>query len=233
MEQPTSPSSASNLSVPLAIVVAGALIAVAIYFVGQSSPTTGTPADTAADVPPVTSADHRLGSPDAPITIIEYSDIDCPFCKQFHATMKEIMNEYGAAGQVAWVYRNFPLAQLHPTAPKLAEAAECVAELAGNEAYWKFLDVLFTYAPLNEKTDMTRIADYAGEAGVTDTAAFRSCYDSGRMSDKIQKQFEDAVASGGQGTPHNILITKNGKTIPIAGAQPYATIKSIIDAALE
>ncbi|MEN9390324.1 MAG: hypothetical protein RLZZ283_424 [Candidatus Parcubacteria bacterium] len=230
--EPTQPAAANNFSIPLAIVVAGALIAVAIYFVGQS-PAAGTPTDTSVEVPPVTSADHRLGSPDAPVTIIEYSDLDCPFCKQYHATMKEIMNEYGTTGQVAWVYRNFPLAQLHPNAPKLAEASECVAELAGNEAYWKFLDVLFTYAPLNEKTDMTRIADYAGEAGVTDIAAFKTCYDSGRMSEKIQKEFNDAVASGGQGTPHNILITKSGKTIPIAGAQPYATVKSIIDAALE
>ncbi|MEK7531187.1 MAG: thioredoxin domain-containing protein [Patescibacteria group bacterium] len=230
--EPTPPAM-SNFSVPLAIVVAGALIAVAIYFVGQSPATGTTPTDTTSDVPPVTAEDHRLGSPDAPITIIEYSDLDCPFCKQFHATMKEIMNEYGAAGKVAWVYRNFPLAQLHPNAPKLAEASECVAEQLGNEGYWKFLDVLFTHAPLNEKTDMTKIADYAGEAGVSDIAAFQSCFDSGRMSEKVQKEFNDAVASGGQGTPHNILITKSGKAIPIAGAQPYATVKSIIDAALE
>lgn len=235
MDEPTQPAAATaqNLSVPIAIVIAGALIAAALYFVGGGTPTTNN-TDTTPDVTvvPVTSDDHILGNPDADVIVIEYSDLDCPFCKQFHATMKQIVSEYGASGKVAWVYRNFPLAQLHPNAPKLAEAAECVADLGGNDAYWKFLDAMFEAAPAGTMTDMATLPALAAKAGVS-TANFNTCFASGKFQAKVADEFNDAVASGGQGTPHNIVInTKTGHTVPIPGAQPYATVKSVIDTVL-
>ncbi len=220
-----------NLTIPIAIVVAGALIAGALYFAGGGSGTTDGPTGTtdAKEIPKVTEADHILGDPNAPIKIVEYTDLECPFCKQFHVTMKQIIDEYGKDGQVAWVVRNFPLAQLHPNAPKLAEAAECVAELAGNAAYFTFLDDIFEQAPMNARFDMTKVTETAVRSGAT-ASAFDTCYNSGKYKTKIETEFNDAIATGGQGTPHNIIVTDDGQTIPLPGAQPYATIKSVLEA---
>ncbi len=222
-----------NLAIPIAIVVAGALIAVSLYFVGNggTGPTTSTGTPTDIEVPEVTETDHILGNPDARIIIVEYTDLDCPFCKQYHATMKQIMAEYGPTGEVAWVMRNFPLAQLHPNAPKLAEASECVADLGGNDAYWKFLDEMFDVAPAGTFTDLADLPTLAAKVGVNSTE-FNNCYNSGKFQSKVQDEFNDAIASGGQGTPHNVVVTASGKTVPIPGAQPYATVKSIIDTVL-
>jgi len=94
------------------------------------------------DLPAVSEADHLRGEKGAKITIVEYSDFDCPFCFRFHTTMQQVLDEYD--GQVNWVYRDFPLPQLHPNAPKLAEAAECIASQNGEEAFWKFADAYYT-----------------------------------------------------------------------------------------
>jgi protein-disulfide isomerase len=221
-----------NLTVPISIIIAGALIAGALFFAGQAAtPSENTRPEATEDalqnVPPVTDEDHVLGNPNAPIVIIEYSDIECPFCKQFHVTMQQIIDEYGRDGRVAWVYRHFPLTQLHPNAPRLAEASECVAEIGGNTAFWSFLDEVFIVAPGNTPFPMNRLNEVARTVGV-DENAFTECLESGRYRARIEQQFNDALASGGQGTPFNIIIAGD-EIIPIPGAQPYATIKQIIE----
>lgn len=222
-----------NLQIPIAIVAAGALIAAALYFTGAgSSPTT--PADNTPEpkeVVAVTTSDHILGDPNAPIKIVEYSDLECPFCKQFHTTMKTIIDEYGKNGQVAWVHRHFPLAQIHPNAPTLAEASECVAAQLGNTGFWNFVDAIFAAAPGNARFDMTKLTATAASVGA-DGAKFDACMKAGTFKAKVEKEFNDAVASGGQGTPHNIVITKDGENIPVPGAQPYENVKAVIEAAL-
>src|SRR3990167_1249729 len=124
------PSSTKNsLAIPLSIVFGFALIAVAIYFSGMNktvAPNTAqnngdTPVTTVSNIPPVDETDHIKGNPNAPILIVEYSDYDCPFCKSFHETMNRIIEEYGATGKVAWVYRQFPIPQLHQNAPRISE----------------------------------------------------------------------------------------------------------------
>ena len=89
----------------------------------------------------VTGEDHIRGSIDAEVVLVEFSDLDCPFCKQLHPTLKRLVDEYD--GRVAWVYRHYPLEQLHPNAPLLAEASECVAQIKGNDAFWEFIDRYF------------------------------------------------------------------------------------------
>jgi protein-disulfide isomerase len=143
--QPNSP--ASTILIPIAIVFGFGLIAAAIFFSGGKTTTpTGVvknpavnPSETtSAKIRPVDDTDYIRGNPNAPITVVEYSDYDCPFCKNFHDTMNTIMKEYGVTGKVAWVYRQFPLAQLHPNAPRISEAAYCVGELGGSDAYFTF-----------------------------------------------------------------------------------------------
>jgi len=225
-----------NLTVPIAIVVAGALVAGALFFSGAGTRDTNNPSNSnenaqVAKAAAVSAQDHIIGNPDADVVIVEYSDIECPFCKQFHVTMQQIMDQYGADGKVAWVFRHFPLAQLHPNAPKLAEASECVAELGGNTAFWSFLDEIFAIAPINELFPMDQLTATAAKVGI-DSAAFDACLASGRHQDTVESQFNEAIASGGQGTPHNIIMVKSGERVALPGAQSYATVKSVIDTIL-
>lgn len=96
--------------------------------------------DTTDQVAPVTEADHIKGSLDAPIKIVEYSDYDCPFCSRFHDSMNQVVEQND---DVAWVYRHFPLDQLHPNARTIAQISECIAEAEGNDAFWTFTDGYF------------------------------------------------------------------------------------------
>jgi protein-disulfide isomerase len=97
--------------------------------------------EAAASMPAVSDSDHFRGSRDAKVVFVEYSDYDCPFCSRLHPTLKRLVDEYD--GRVAWVYRHFPLTQLHPQARDVSIAAECAAELGGNDAFWEFTDRYF------------------------------------------------------------------------------------------
>lgn len=238
----------SPFLIPGAIVAAGFFIAAAIVY-SNKTPALPSGAGTigvagagqVAGAPvrmrPVSAQDHLLGNPAALVTVVEYSDLECPFCKNFHATMHQIMegvggtDGYGASGKVAWVYRQFPLAQLHPKAPSEAMASECVAELGGNEAFWRYIDKIFINTPSNNGLDPALLPQWASDVGVN-AGAFDACMKSGRHAKRIQDDGADAVAAGGQGTPYSVAITRSGKTFVINGAQPYAETKKIIDQAL-
>jgi len=88
-----------------------------------------------------TANEHIRGNPKADIAIIEYSDFQCPFCTRVHPTYQKIIAEYG--DKVMWVFRHFPLDSIHPDAIPLAEGSECIAELAGKDAFWTYTDALF------------------------------------------------------------------------------------------
>ena len=94
------------------------------------------------EVPPIDATDHVQGDPTkAQVTLIEYSDFECPFCARFHPTLKKIVSE--SNGNIAWVYRSFPLTQIHQYAMERAIASECVATIKGNDAFWQYADLLF------------------------------------------------------------------------------------------
>ncbi len=214
--------------IPIAILVAGLLVAGALFYKGKTGPVTdpNLPPEEIV-VAPVSASDHVLGSPNAPITIIEFSDIDCPFCQTFHATMERITDEYGKDGQVAWVYRHFPLDQLHPNARAKAESSECVASLGGNDAFWAYLKILF------ERSDET-LADLpaiAASVGVNQTA-FNTCVSEDRFAARVVADGDAAIAAGGRGTPYSVVLTADGDTFPINGAQPYEVVKQVIDTIL-
>lgn len=114
------------------------MIAVALAE-GEGSVADSEEAQALEQMTPINESDHIKGNRDAKVVIVEYSDFDCPFCTRFHNTMNSIVKKYPPT-EVAWVYRHFPLAQLHPDAETVSVAAECVAKLEGNEAFWKFAD---------------------------------------------------------------------------------------------
>ena len=141
-------SKQNNLAISIAIVVAGVLIAGAVYLGSRGEDSSGVQlpaaeAESLDEMRPAAKDDHIRGNPDAPVKIVEYSDAECPFCKSFHSTMQRVVDEYGASGKAAWVYRHFPLDNIHPKADKEAEATECAAELGGNGTFWAYVDRLF------------------------------------------------------------------------------------------
>ncbi len=174
--------------------------------------------------------DHIRGNPDAPVTLIEYSDFECPFCKSFHSTVRKVVEE--SNGKVRWVYRHFPLESIHPVkARKEAAASECAAELGGNEAFWKFADRFFEVTPSNNKTDIdTVLPRIAREIGL-DGAKFASCLASARHDRRIDEDIQNAGATGGRGTPWSLVVSKGGKVYPLSGAQPYASVKQLVELA--
>lgn len=176
--------------------------------------------------------DHIRGNPSAPITLVEYSDFECPFCKRFHLTAKQLVDE--SKGQVRWVYRHFPLDALHPVkARKEAAASECAAELGGNDAFWKFADRFYELTPSNNRTDIDRVLpQIAREIGL-DAKKFESCLASGRHDQRVEEDLQNALATGGRGTPWSIIVSKNGKTYSLSGAQPLAAVKQLVEIALQ
>ncbi len=232
--EPSPQQNASSLAIPIAIVVGFGLIALAIYFsgfgTGAPAPAPSAPTETtqaSGKIRPVDSSDYIKGNPNAPILIVEYSDYDCPFCKQFHETMTRIMDEYGVGGKVAWVYRQFPLTQLHPNAERISQAALCVGELGGNDAFWKYSDRIFAERDLNEPTNITKLPEYAEEVGVSKESLI-ACLESGKHAETIADSLRDGAQAGIQGTPQSFVIVGN-QMAPINGAQPYAVVKQVVD----
>ena len=220
--------------IPLAIIVAGGFVAAAVYFgTGSSSPTTATNTDNQnveINLVPVTEKDHIVGSRNAALVIVEYSDTECPFCKTFQNTMKEIVQTYD--GEVAWVYRHFPIAQLHTKAAKESEATECAAELGGNQAFWKYLDKIFETTNSNDTLDPSELPKIATAIGL-DVIAFNTCLWSGKYAELVKKSVEEAIKAGALGTPYSVIVTKDGQKVLINGAEPITMVKAKIDALLK
>ncbi len=230
----------TSLALPISVIIAGVIIAGAVYLTrtsGPPNPAVNTPpASTNITVRPVDATDHILGNPNAEIVIIEYSDTECPFCKNFHETMHQVMDTYGKDGKVAWVYRHFPIYKgeraLHPKAGKQAEATECAAELAGADGFWKYIDRLYKITPSNNQLSESELPEIAVYVGI-DRAAFTACLSSGKYADAISKAYDEAVLAGANGTPYSVIITKDNPPLPITGgALPYTAMKTIIDSIL-
>jgi len=226
-----------KLSVPIAIVIAGGLIAGALYYSNTKAPSQVVnnnvpPTNNNLEMKPVSSDDHILGNPNADIIIVEYSDTECPFCKTFHTTLQRVMTEYGKDGKVAWVYRHFPIDQLHSKARKEAEATECANELGGSEKFWEYINLLYQTTTSNDSLDPAELPKIAKTVGLN-VDAFNTCLSSGRNSAKVEASYQDAIKAGGRGTPNSIILSKDGTKTPIEGALPYESLKNIIDALLK
>lgn len=232
----------NNLSIPIAIVIAGALIATALY-TGTSKGSDAVsdrqvqkiagqqPVPQVGDVKAVDFAtDHIKGDKNAKVFVIEYSDFECPFCKRFHPTMQQVVDHY--QGKVAWVYRQFPLS-FHANAEKEAEASECASEQGGNDAFWKYADKIIERTTSNGTGfALTSLVPLAKEIGLDETK-FKTCLDSGKYTKHVQQDEQEGQAAGVNGTPGSIIWTKNGKPQLISGAVPLSSLTTVIDQALK
>jgi protein-disulfide isomerase len=186
--------------------------------VADTEPTTVT------GVPVVDEDDYIRGNVDAPITIIEYSDFECPFCQRFHPTVQQVLDEYG--DQVRWVYRHFPLS-FHANAESAALAAECAGE-QGNDFFWEVGDLLFeNMDSLGEST----YQEIAAEVGLN-VSDWQTCYDEERYISKIRTQAQEGGAAGVTGTPGSFIVDADGNAIPLKGALPYSSVSAAIDSLL-
>ena len=223
----------SQYVLPFTIVVAGALIAGAVFLAGKGS--TPTPGDTGQDGTITARAydpakDHILGNPNAKVKVVEYADLECAYCKTFNTTMHQVMSYYGASGNVAWVFRPFPLASIHSKAPKEAEAAECAADQGGDVAFFNYNDAVYEITPGSNGLDLAELPKIAERMGL-DVAKFNSCLSSGKFARRVQDSYNEAIKDGGQGTPYTLIMVGTD-AVPLNGAQPYDSMRAAIDAVL-
>ncbi|OGG60421.1 hypothetical protein A3C89_04120 [Candidatus Kaiserbacteria bacterium RIFCSPHIGHO2_02_FULL_50_50] len=220
----------ASLALPIAIVIAGIAIAAAILssngvfanLFGGDLPQFAPTEISIAPFDPAT--DHIIGNPNAPVILIEYSDFDCPYCQIFHSSMKQLMAEHGAAGNVAWVYRSLPI--ITENSPTISYAAECVAEIGGNDVFWKFADDIFSRTH-GTHFDIATLTEKVKATGVNMTA-YTNCMTGDTHKARMQALMDNVLALGVNGTPATFAIVK-GKTYPIeGGALPYAQLTNAL-----
>lgn len=168
--------------------------------------------------------DPILGDRDARISIVEFSDFQCPFCARAHTgALADLRNsDFFKNGEVNLVYKHFPLSSIHPYAQKAGEAAEC-ANRQGK--FWEYHDTLF----VNQASlDDSSLKSYAVQIGL-DTGTFNSCLDGGEAESEVLKELAQATAAGGRGTPYFVVINnQNGDTQTVSGAVPWSNFEAVI-----
>lgn len=216
-----------SLTIPLAIALGGIIIAGALYV---SMPKSLVTKDSSALVRPISAADHILGNPTAPVTIITYTDFDCTFCKDFHDTLLRIITSEGATGNIAWIYRQFPLTEIHPNALPHARAAECITQVGGNVAFWRFADILYKKQPVNPP----QYGELAAEIGIS-TTDFATCFATAAttVDARIMKDRQNALDIGAEGTPYSLILVAGKAPVIMNGGYPYIAVKQLLDEALQ
>ena len=185
---------------------------------------TAPPRPTELKITKPTTDEHWRGSKDAKFVLVEYSDLECPFCKQAHPTLQKLLSEN--EGKMAWVFRHYPLT-FHPKAQKSAEAVECASEQGGDDAFWKMTDAIYEKMP---DVELTGMADLANNVGL-DGAALQTCMDSNKFAQKVKDQQAEGTKAGVQATPSNVIYNlSNGKNLLVEGALPYEQFKPQLDA---
>ncbi|MFH1631590.1 MAG: thioredoxin domain-containing protein [bacterium] len=174
----------------------------------------------------VTAADHVRGAEDPKIIWIEYGDFECTSCEEFYLTGKNILFNY--SDSVLFVYRHYPF-PTHPGAEMKAVAAECAGELAGEEAFWLFHDLIFELTASGAGgLSVTELLPIAVELGF-DREDFSKCLYSDRYEDRITQDLIIGIEGGVQGTPTSFVIGPDGEVTIISGAISYSAASSLIE----
>jgi protein-disulfide isomerase len=163
----------------------------------------------------VAAADPVLGSTAAPVTIVEFSDFQCPFCQSVAPTLKRVRETYGDKVRIVW--KDYPLTQIHPQAFKAGEAAHCAGEQG---KYWEYHDRLFANQQALQADSLKK---YAADLGL-DTAKFNACVDTSKYGDRVREGVAQGSRLGVNSTP---TVYINGRML--SGAQPYEAFVAIID----
>lgn len=167
--------------------------------------------------------DHIRGNKNADVTLVTYTDLECPFCKRFHDTTAQLLQKYG--NELRIVYRHFPLDQLHAQARTEALATECAGEQG---KFWELIDIIFAQTTSNDGLDLAKLPEYAKQAGVKDVNKFNKCLADKKYTDKVAADEQDAQTAGAQGTPYSVLVGPNGELVPVNGAQPLAALEATV-----
>lgn len=163
--------------------------------------------------------EHWRGNKSARYVWVEYSDLECPFCKSVHPNMIKLMQDSG--NNVAWVWRHYPLS-FHPKAQKSAEAVECANDQGGDDSFWQMVDTIFDKMPDMELSELPTIAAQIG----LNQDTFKTCLDSGKFEQKVKDEQAQGTKEGVQATPTGVIYDMNtGKTLLIEGALPYDSLK--------
>lgn len=187
---------------------------------GAQAPSPSAPSVPSGPVDVSLDDDPVLGDKNAKVTIVEFSDYECPFCgRYFTQTYPQLKKDYVDTGKVKIVFRDYPL-PFHQNAQKAAEAAECADDQG---KFWEMHNKLFSN---QQKLDVASLKKYAGELAL-DQAKFDDCLDSGKYASEVEKDMQDGSSYGVSGTPSFFV---NGQLL--VGAQPYSEFKKLIDAEL-
>lgn len=249
--------SGSFITAPAAILIGSILISISILISGGAIrikgfntagtggnavlPTSSTQPAAAAPTEPTSATvsmddDPVLGDKNAPVTIVEFSDYECPFCKRhYEQTHAQLKTNYIDTGKVKLVFRDLPLSFHDPMATTEAIAANCAREQGGDTAYYKLHDKMFEETTSNGSgLTKDQLNKFASEQGLNE-ANFKSCVDSEKFKDEVAKDLADAGTAGATGTP-SFVIGKSGDQVSgklIVGAQPYTAFQAEIDALLQ
>lgn len=211
--------------IPVAIVFAGIIVAIAIFYSVSGSKPAAPPSPSAgSSLPAVISSDFALGEASAPVTVVEYGDYQCPFCgKFFRDTEQVIRDQYISKGKVRWVYRDF--AFLGQESTWASEAARCAAD---QEKFWQMHDYLYTHQSGENQGAFSKdnLKKFAGALGL-DQTKFNSCFDSGKYTSAVQAETVAGGKAGVNGTPANFI---NGNLN--VGALPTSQFVQLLEEAL-
>lgn len=180
-------------------------------------------------IPAVSSKDHVVGASNPKLYVVEYSDLECPYCKKVKPALEQVISENAA--DVAHVFRHFPL-DIHPNAHMEAQAAECVAQANGADNYFKYIKEVFARTSSTGTTfDEIGMVKIATDLGL-DGNAVTQCLSAKTMQSRIDADLADGKKAGVSGTPTIFLIGTNGKAKMITGAVPAETIREAVAAIL-
>lgn len=225
-----------TLTTPLAIIIASIILGGShIIYGALADGGTGTTAATMFVGKPIDGGDYVEGNTKSKVLVVEYSDPECPFCVALYPTMKQLRNEY--KDKVAFVYRHFPLTQIHPHSFDESKAIACAGTLGGGSKFYEYIDAIYGYKSANQTTQLpaTGKTDLALNVGL-DKVAFEKCLKDPATDNLINASINDGIQAGVQGTPSTFILlqTKKGNQVVtmVDGARPYDYVKAAIDQAL-
>lgn len=167
---------------------------------------------------------HIYGNPTARFTLLEFSDLECPYCKQFHETPKQIVD--ASKGAVSWQWKHLPLDFHDPAAHKEAVASECIADQRGNRGFWAFVGEVFEHTRGNgQGVDLAVVASRVG----ADLDALRECLASGRHDETVRADVALAQSHGATGTPATFVVDNTtGRSVLLGGSQPVQAFLAVM-----